>query len=32
MMRRFLRWLTRRLPVHREGHLYHADGALYMGR
>lgn len=31
-MKRFLSWLCSRLPVHDEGHLYHADNSLYMGR
>ncbi len=32
MILKFLLWLTARLPVHEDGHLYHTDGALYMGR
>lgn len=31
-MKRFLHWLCSRLPVHADGHLYHGDGSLYMGR
>jgi hypothetical protein len=31
-MLKFLLWLTARLPVHDDGHLYHPDNRLYMGR
>jgi len=33
-MRRLLEWLIALgwLPVYRQGHLFHADGSLYMGR